>query len=93
MKSKPLGKYLHIKKLCSKQNHLQMLAIDQRPPIFNIIKKAKNGQFTYNDVVACKSLISSTLSELTTATLMDPYYSLPSLLFKWLNPLHAYPHE
>ena len=82
MSSNSLGKYLHIKKLCSKNNHLQMLAVDQRPPIFNIIKKAKKGIFTYKDVVECKNLISSNLSEFTTATLMDPYYSVPNLLHK-----------
>ena len=37
MKSNKIGKYVHIKKLCNNNNHLEMLAIDQRPPIFNII--------------------------------------------------------
>jgi len=34
MKINKLGKYVHIKKICSKHHHLEMLAIDQRPPIF-----------------------------------------------------------
>ena len=41
MKSNKIGKYVHIKKLCNNNNHLEMLAIDQRPPIFNIIKTKK----------------------------------------------------
>ena len=41
MKSYSTGKYIHIKKLCNNSNHLQMLAIDQRPPIFNLIKNKK----------------------------------------------------
>jgi tagatose-1,6-bisphosphate aldolase len=30
-----LGKLIHLKKLCTENNHFQMLAVDQRPPIFN----------------------------------------------------------
>ena len=41
MKSSNIGKFVHIKKLCNDQGHLQMLAIDQRPPIFSLIKKKK----------------------------------------------------
>ena len=41
MKVNKLGKFVHIKKLCNDQGHLQMLAIDQRPPIFNLIKEKK----------------------------------------------------
>ena len=32
MKSSKTGKYVHIKKLCNNNSHLEMLAIDQRPP-------------------------------------------------------------
>ncbi len=42
MKSHQTGKYVHIRKLCNNNNHLEMLAIDQRPLIFNIIKSKKN---------------------------------------------------
>ena len=38
MRSNNIGKLVHIKKLCNEQSHLQMLAIKQRPPIFNLIK-------------------------------------------------------
>ena len=41
MKSSNIGKFVHIKKLCNDHGHLQMLAIDQRPPIFSFIKKKK----------------------------------------------------
>ena len=41
MGSDNIGKLVHIKKLCNNQSHLQMLAIDQRPPIFNLIKEKK----------------------------------------------------
>ena len=48
MKSNKIGKYVHIKKLCNNNNHLEMLAIDQRPPIFNIIKTKKKN-YAFND--------------------------------------------
>ena len=79
MKSKNIGKLIHIKKLCNDQSHLQMLAIDQRPPIFNLIKKKKK-KYTYTDVVDFKKNISLNLSQHTTAILMDPVYSVPSLI-------------
>ena len=56
MKSHQTGKYVHIRKLCNKNNHLEMLAIDQRPPIFNIIKSKKKS-YGFNDVVKFKKQI------------------------------------
>jgi len=56
-----------------------MLAIDQRPPIFNLISKKKRN-YTYKDVVEFKKYISLNLSKHSTAILMDPVYSLPSLI-------------
>jgi tagatose 1,6-diphosphate aldolase len=57
-----------------------MLAVDQRPPIFNIISNAKGRRHTYDEVVECKKLITSNLSQLATAILMDPNYSLSNIL-------------
>ncbi len=54
MISQQTGKYVHIRKLCNKNKHLEMLAIDKIPPIFNIInnnlmqKKSINCKNTYN---------------------------------------------
>jgi len=79
MKSNNIGKLIHIKKLCNDQSHLQMLAIDQRPPIFNLIKKKKK-KYTYTDVVDFKKNISLNLSQHSTAILMDPVYSVPNLI-------------
>ena len=79
MRPKNIGKLIHIKKLCNDQSHLQMLAIDQRPPIFNLIKEKKK-RYTYKDVVDFKKHISLNLSKHSTAILMDPVYSVPSLI-------------
>jgi len=80
MKSYKTGKQVHIKKICNKNYHLQMLAIDQRPPIFNIIKKKKKN-YGFDDVVDFKKQISETLSKCSSAILMDPVYSIPNLLY------------
>ena len=74
------GKLIHLKKLCTDRAHFQMLAVDQRPPIFNIISKAKGRKHTYEEVVECKRLITSNLSQLASAILMDPNYSLSNIL-------------
>ena len=79
MRSNNIGKLIHIKKLCNDQGHLQMLAIDQRPPIFNLIKEKKKA-YTYKDVVDFKKQISLNISQHSTAILMDPVYSVPSLI-------------
>ncbi len=75
-----LGKLIHLKKLCTDRAHFQMLAVDQRPPIFNIISKAKGRDHKYKEVVECKKLITSSLSKHVTAILMDPNYSLSNIL-------------
>ena len=80
MTNHKLGKLNHLKKLCTDNNHFQMLAVDQRPPIFNLISDANNGQYTYQQVVECKKLITTHLSQQATAILMDPHYSLSNLL-------------
>ena len=79
MKSSNIGKFVHIKKLCNDHGHLQMLAIDQRPPIFSLIKKKKK-RYTYKDVEDFKKHISLSLSKHSTAILMDPVYSVPNLI-------------
>ena len=56
-----------------------MLAIDQRPPIFNIIKQKKKN-YNFDDVVKFKKHISQNLSKHSSAILMDPVYSIPNLI-------------
>ena len=75
-----LGKLIHLKKLCTDAAHFQMLAVDQRPPIFNIISRAKGREHQYEEVVECKKLITSSLSNTLLQFLMDPNFSLSNLL-------------
>ena len=80
MEKNNLSKAIHLKNLCTSNNHFQMLALDQRPPIFNIISQSTKRKPTYDEVVECKKLICSNLSHLSSAALMDPYYSIPTIL-------------
>jgi tagatose 1,6-diphosphate aldolase len=80
MSKKSISKFFHLNKLCNEKKQFQMLAIDQRPPIFNIISNSKNRNPTYKEVVECKKIICSNLSQLSSAVLMDPYYSIPTIL-------------
>ena len=80
MKKNNLSKAIHLKNLCTNNKHFQMLALDQRPPIFNIISQSTKRKPTYDEVVECKKLICSNLSHLSSAALMDPYYSIPTIL-------------
>ena len=73
MKTYKPSKYVHIKKICNYHNHLEMLAIDQRPPIFNIIKEKKKN-YKFDDVVKFKKHISQNLAEQSSAILLDPIY-------------------
>ncbi len=75
-----LGKLIQLKKLCTDNSHFQMLAVDQRPPIFNIIASAKGRKHSYEEVLECKKLNTSNHSHLATAILIDPHYSIPNLL-------------
>jgi len=75
-----LGKYFHLQRLCSNKGNFKMLALDQRPPIFSIIQNAKKSEPTYQEIVECKKIISSSLAKYSTAVLMDPYYSIPNII-------------
>ena len=57
-----------------------MLAIDQRPPIFNIIENTKGGKASYKDIAEFKGLLTQFLSPYSSAILMDPIYSFPNLM-------------
>ena len=77
---KNIGKNVHLRNLVNDNFHFEMLAIDQRPPIFNIIKNAKGGKASYKDIAEFKGLLTQFLSPYSSAILMDPIYSFPNLM-------------
>ena len=77
---KNIGKNVHLRNLVNNNFHFEMLAIDQRPPIFNIIKNTKGGKASYKDIAEFKGLLTQFLSPYSSAILMDPIYSFPNLM-------------
>ncbi|MDX2005977.1 MAG: tagatose 1,6-diphosphate aldolase [Meiothermus sp.] len=58
------------------------LAIDQRPPIFNLIAKAtgRDPESVAVEAREVKGLLSETLSRAVTGILIDPHYAFPAAL-------------
>ena len=77
---KNIGKNVHLRNLVNDNFHFEMLAIDQRPPIFNIIENTKGGKASYKDIAEFKGFLTKFLSPYSSAILMDPIYSFPNLM-------------
>ncbi len=77
---KNIGKNVHLRNLVNKNFHFEMLAIDQRPPIFNIIKNKKGRKANYREISEFKGFLTKYLSFYSSAILMDPIYSFPNLM-------------
>ena len=77
MPSLPTGKARCLQRLSDGEGRFGLLAIDQRPPIFEIAAKAhakpisKVGQET----IAIKQLLAETLADQVTGLLVDPIYA------------------
>ena len=77
---KIIGKNVHLRNLLNNNFHFEMLAIDQRPPIFNIIESKKGKKASYKEIAEFKGLLTKSLSKNASAILMDPIYSFPNLM-------------
>ena len=77
---KHIWKNVHLRNLVNDNFHFEMLAIDQRPPIFNIIENTKGGKASYKDIAEFKGFLTKFLSPYSSAILMDPIYSFPNLM-------------
>ncbi|WLB14529.1 hypothetical protein QIH87_13760 [Bradyrhizobium elkanii] len=59
-----IGKNRGLGRLADAEGHFRMVALDQRPPLFDAIAKAKGitrDQVEYSDVTAAKRLLVETL--------------------------------
>jgi tagatose 1,6-diphosphate aldolase len=58
-----------------------MLAVDQRPPIKNLVNAARGtSEALYHDVADVKRLLLEELGPYATATLLDPHYAYPTAI-------------
>lgn len=73
------GKYWSMRRLSDKNGFFRMVAVDQRPPIMNLIKE-KTGvdKASYDDVAQVKATLARSLTDNASAILLDPVWSWPT---------------
>ena len=69
------GKLRGLDRLADPTGHLCMLAIDQRPPLLDLVGRAGSAD-TVGDVVALKTLVVEELQSHASAVLIDPWVAL-----------------
>lgn len=83
------GKYWGLKRLADDAGRFKMLAVDQRPPIKNLVRERRGeDEARAEDVRAVKRLLMETLSPYATAVLADPTHALADAL-TILRPEHG----
>ncbi len=72
------GKYWGMRRMADATGRFRMTAVDQRPPIKNLIR-AKRGtpQAPWEDVAGFKELLIRELQAESSAMLLDPHYAYP----------------
>ena len=72
------GKWWGLRRLADDVGRFTMLAVDQRPPIKNLVSSARGtADATYDDVADVKRLLVEELGGLASAVLLDPHYAYP----------------
>ncbi len=75
------GKLWCYRRLADQNGIFKMTAVDQRPPIMNLVKdKTGVTEAGYKDVADVKTLLSKTLSPFSTAMLLDPIWAYPNAI-------------
>jgi tagatose 1,6-diphosphate aldolase len=70
------GKLWCFRRLADKNGLFKMTAVDQRPPIMNVIKeKLKVDEASYEDISRIKTLLTKTLAQHSSAMLLDPIWA------------------
>jgi len=76
-----LGKQRGLRRMATQQGHFTMVALDQRPPIANLIAAKRNiapSAVGFDDMVSAKRLLIDTLGPMASAMLLDPNYAFPA---------------
>lgn len=78
-----LGKQWGLRRMATPEGHFTMVALDQRPPIANLIS-AKRGiapaDVSYQDMIDVKRVIVDSVGHHASAVLFDPNYAFPAAL-------------
>jgi tagatose 1,6-diphosphate aldolase len=78
-----LGKTRGLARLADTDGYFRMVALDQRPPMFEAIAQAKKisrDQVTYADVTAAKRLLVEALAPHCSSMLFDPNFAVPAAI-------------
>src|SRR5919106_1382608 len=78
-----IGKNRGLARLADAEGHFRMVALDQRPPLFDAIAQAKGitrDQVEYADVTAAKRLLVETLAPHCSSMLFDPNFAVPAAI-------------
>lgn len=75
------GKHWGLRRLADPQGLFSMVAVDQRPPIVNLVARARGIEaeaVSFDDIVAVKALLTEALAPHASAMLVDPDFGLPA---------------
>jgi tagatose 1,6-diphosphate aldolase len=78
-----IGKTRGLARLADTDGHFRMVALDQRPPMFEAIAQARKitrDQVTYADVAAAKRLLVEALAPHCSSMLFDPNFAVPAAI-------------
>jgi tagatose 1,6-diphosphate aldolase len=78
-----IGKTRGLARLADADGHFRMVALDQRPPMFEAIAQAKKitrDQVAYADVTAAKRLLVEALAPHCSSMLFDPNFAVPAAI-------------
>ena len=78
-----LGKALGLRRLANADGHFSMVALDQRPPITQLVARRRGiaeAEVAFADIVAVKRVIARAMGPLASALLLDPNYAFPAAL-------------
>jgi len=85
-----IGKIRGLARLADTAGHFRMVALDQRPPMFDAIAQARKisrDQVAYADVTAAKRLLVGALAPHCSSMLFDPNFAVPAAID--LLPAHC----
>lgn len=75
------GKLWGLRRLADDNGRFKMLAVDQRPPIKNLVAERRGTESAgYEDVSNFKALLVEELAAQASAVLLDPHYAYPAAI-------------
>lgn len=80
-----LGKQWGLRRMATPQGHFTMVALDQRPPIINLIAQKRGiapADVSFDDVIAIKRALVGAIGQHASAMLFDPNFAFPAALEK-----------